>query len=152
MDYIKFRALRLTTIPQTDFESMAAETHSTGRLPEYVSGQLEMCKRIGFTPEKIALEERSVAQLAYANYLQINASRNDWLKPHVMMIACAYVGKLKSSGRYGVDFSTQGWSRIAKELYDKEFILANIDTTDPVGNPERLSADSRKLSGRWVHL
>ena len=108
MDYIKFKALRLTTIPQGDFESMAAEAHSIGRLPEYVGSQLEMCKRIGIKPEQIALEERSVAELAYANYLQTNASRDDWFNAHVIMIACAYVGKLKSSGRHNVDSFIQG--------------------------------------------
>ena len=51
---------------------------------------------IGVTPEQIALDERSVAELAYATYLQTNASRDDWFNAHVIMIARAYVGKLKS--------------------------------------------------------
>ena len=63
-----------------------------------------MCKRIGLTPEQISLEDRFVAELAYANYLQINASRDDWFNAHAIMIACTYVAKIKSPGRYDVNF------------------------------------------------
>ena len=91
MDYIKFRALRLTTIPQGDFDTLATEAQSIGRLPDYVGQWVDLCKRIGITPDRISSEERSVAELAYANYLQINATRDDWFNAHVIMIACAFV-------------------------------------------------------------
>ena len=103
MDYIKFKALRLTTIPQGDFDAMKVEAESIGKLPKYVGDWMELCKRIGLTPEQIAAEERSVAELAYANYLQINASRDDWFKAHVIMVACAYVSELKSIDGYKFD-------------------------------------------------
>lgn len=36
--------------------------------------------------------DRSVAELAYSNYLQVNATRNDWFELHVFTAACIYVG------------------------------------------------------------
>ncbi|MCJ1452014.1 hypothetical protein MMC28_002354 [Mycoblastus sanguinarius] len=140
VDYVKFKALRLTTIPQSEFDILVAEAESVGRMPAYMSSWMDMCKRIGLTPDRIQSTERSVAELAYANYLQINASRDNWFSLHVIMIACAY-----------------GWSKIAKKLYDegstdknsefyKEWILVNIDTSDSVNNADFFSSDARKLS------
>ncbi|KAL9102189.1 MAG: hypothetical protein Q9163_002637 [Psora crenata] len=140
VDYFKFKALRLTTIPQADFDTLTAEAQSIGRLPDYVAEWMESCKQIGVTPEQIQSQERSVAELAYANYLQINASRDDWFNSHVIMIACAY-----------------GWSKLSKKLYDdnstdktslfyKDWILTNIDTSDPETNPDFLSQDAIKIA------
>ena len=116
-----------------------------------------MCKRIGLTPDRIQSTERSVAELAYANYLQINASRDNWFSLHVIMIACAYVREHQSQGKHASDSFAQGWSKIAKKLYDegstdknsefyKEWILVNIDTSDSVNNADFFSSDARKLS------
>ena len=82
------------------FDTMKLEAEAIGRIPKYVGDWMELCKRIGLTPQQIAAEERSVAELAYAKYLQINASRDDWFNAHVIMVimvACAYVNELKST-------------------------------------------------------
>ena len=103
MDYIKFKALRLTTIPQGDFKTLAAEAKSIGSSPSYVADWLANCKEMNISDDRIESEERSVAELAYANWLQINASRGDWFNAHVIMIGCAYVSGVRFEDRY--DFS-----------------------------------------------
>ena len=76
---------------------MAVEVESISKVPGYVTGWLHSCmQKIRISPERIAQEERSVAELAYANYLQVEASREDWFNGHVIMIARVYVSELRS--------------------------------------------------------
>jgi thiaminase len=91
VDYFKFKALRLTQIPQDDYQILKEEAASIGRLPDYVAEWMGMCDKLGITEEQIHGTERSIAELAYANYLQIEATRDDWFDSHVVMVACAYV-------------------------------------------------------------
>ena len=76
---------------------MAVEVESISKVPGYITDWLDSCMcQIGISAERIAQEERSVAELAYANYLQVEASREDWFNGHVIMIACVYVSELRS--------------------------------------------------------
>ena len=95
VDYVKFKALRLTTIPQNDIDTLGIEAKSVASSFGYVLDWLKVCKEsLGIKQDRIDDEERSVAELAYANYLQNNAGIDDWFNLHVIMIACTYVSRL----------------------------------------------------------
>ena len=116
LDYIKFKALRLVSIPQTDLTALREEARSIGNQFEnnvdwwmnanIVPLATELFKDLANLQEKERIEkvrtdvlatDRSVAELAYANFLQNNASHDDWFNMHVIMIACTYV-RIKSLG------------------------------------------------------
>ncbi|KAI9723054.1 MAG: hypothetical protein M1812_001503 [Candelaria pacifica] len=92
VDYVKFKALRLTTIPPGDFETLSSEAQGVGKSTGYVTDWMTTCvTQLGVNPQRFTTEERSVAELAYANYLQNNAKADDWFNLHVIMVACTYV-------------------------------------------------------------
>ena len=88
---MKFRGLRLNTFPLIDADGLIAEAASTGRSGLWVEEQAKICVELGFPPEKLDTTEKSIAELAYGNYLQSNAGREDWFNAHIMTIPCIYV-------------------------------------------------------------
>ena len=113
VDFIKFKALRLVSIPQTDMEALRAEVGSIGNqfqnyVDKWFNGTIVPLKKqvqpelanllgeqlVAKVQEEIQGTDRSVAELAYANFLQNNANHDDWFNTHVIMIACTYVSDL----------------------------------------------------------
>lgn len=88
---MKFRGLRLNTFPLIDADGLVDEAQSTGRSGDYVLDQAQICSDLGFPVEKLDTTEKSIAELAYGNYLQSNTGREDWFNGHVMTIPCIYV-------------------------------------------------------------
>lgn len=88
---MKFRGLRLNTFPLIDAEGLIEEARSTGNSGAWVRDQAEICVELGFPAEKLDTTEKSIAELAYGNYLQSNAGREDWFNAHIMTIPCIYV-------------------------------------------------------------
>lgn len=92
IDYIKFKAFRLTTIPVSDVPTLTSEAQSVASSTGDVSSWKDTCiKTLQIPADRLEKTDRSVAELAYANYLQNNASISDWFNLHVIMIACVYV-------------------------------------------------------------
>lgn len=97
MDYVKFRALRLTTIPTGDFDTLNTEAQGVSKSIGYANWMktcVTQSSQLGVNPERLTTEERSVAELVYANYLQNNAKADDWFNIHIIMIACTYVSSI----------------------------------------------------------
>ena len=102
IDFVKFKALRLVSIPQYDLGSLRAEAASVGRQfnenVDYTFQSLvkplmdQSITRPPRSPEvtmgDVLRIDRSVAGLAYANNSQNNAGHNDWFTLHVILIAC----------------------------------------------------------------
>ncbi|KAI0772500.1 hypothetical protein BD413DRAFT_44811 [Trametes elegans] len=102
IDYVKFKALRLATVPSTDLSTLESETPSVGRSYEWVVDWLQTCTEdLGIDPDVIATTERAIAELAYSNFLQNNTRTEDWFDLHVIVIPCVF-----------------GWSKLALELYN----------------------------------
>ncbi|KAI0772498.1 hypothetical protein BD413DRAFT_492564 [Trametes elegans] len=112
IDYVKFKALRLVSVPNpvpnipaSDKDPRPAldtETSSVGRSYGYAVEWLKKCRDgLGIPVATVAQTERSVAELAYGNFLQSNALTDDWFNAHIIVIACVY-----------------GWSKLALELYN----------------------------------
>ncbi|KAI0776846.1 heme oxygenase-like protein [Trametes elegans] len=112
IDYVKFKALRLVSVPNpvpnipaSDKDPRPAldtETSSVGRSYGYAVDWLKKCRDgLGIPVATVAQTERSIAELAYGNFLQSNALTDDWFNAHIIVIACVY-----------------GWSKLALELYN----------------------------------
>lgn len=91
IDYVKFKALRLVSIPTSDLDALKSEVQSVGNSYGYAKEWHDTCVSTLGIPESRFTDERSVAELAYANFLQNNARLEDWFNLHVIMIACDYV-------------------------------------------------------------
>ncbi|KAI9687034.1 MAG: hypothetical protein M1822_002444 [Bathelium mastoideum] len=141
IDYVKFKALRLASIPQTDLDDLEKEAKSLGTQfsgsidPSLESTIKPLMEDLGIgvksIPDKKIRSEvlktnRSVAELAYANFLQNNANHTDWFNLHVIMIACSY-----------------GWSKLAVKLYDMPSTLKKGRFFDMWIQPNVLVKDNK---------
>ena len=99
IDWVKFRALRLTTIRQSDLDTLESEVASVGRSYGYAEDWYKTCiETLNIDPSRFE-DDRSIAELAYANFLQNNTRTEDWFNLHVIMIACYWVstGEMSST-------------------------------------------------------
>jgi thiaminase len=153
IDYVKFKALRLTTIPVSDFNTLSEEATSTGKSWTYAAEWADTCvNMLGISPSRLQQTDRSVAELAYANYLQNNSLINDWFKLHVIMIACVY-----------------GWGELANQLnadpktnknniFYKTWIEPNLDSSSAIKLAKFLDvnrdlwASQRDMASTWGSL
>ncbi|KAI0653726.1 hypothetical protein C8Q70DRAFT_1059043 [Cubamyces menziesii] len=152
VDYVKFKALRLATVLQYDLNALKTELQSVSHTYGDAEGWKKTCiDDLGIDSAVFNTAERSVAELAYANFLQNNCRMEDWFNLHVIVIACIY-----------------GWSVLSLKLYNdpktdkttqfyKTFIEGNLDLSDPE-NPQ-LARSARTLSAfltansqRWTSI
>ncbi|KAK7454097.1 hypothetical protein VKT23_011608 [Stygiomarasmius scandens] len=127
LDSVRFKALRFATLPYDDFDldkldqEIKSVTNSTGYARDWF---ITCVEQLGVSEEDFRVE-RSIAELAYSQYLQNNAQGDDWYNLHVVLIGCYW-----------------GWCKLALDLYQqpttkkdtafyKTWILPNVDTTDP---------------------
>ncbi|KIK51946.1 hypothetical protein GYMLUDRAFT_265653 [Collybiopsis luxurians FD-317 M1] len=140
VDWVQFRALRAVTVPRGDFnlDDFNTELESVANATGYPGDWLKTClEEIGLSKKDFEVE-RTIAELAYSQYLQNNAHSSTWYNLHVILIGCYWA-----------------WSKLAVELYKdkntqtdtifyKTWILPNVDCTDPK-NPT-LTSSAKKLS------
>jgi thiaminase len=93
MDYVRFKALRLNTVLENDWENLQAEAKSISDSVKWVNDwRTTLINKLGVPAPHIDNAERSIGELAYANVLQRHASIDDWFDLHVIMIPCVFVG------------------------------------------------------------
>lgn len=79
------------TIPQDDLDALKAESESVSKDYGYTETWHTTCiKDLGIDESRFK-EDRSVAELAYANFLQNNSRVDDWFNLDVILIVCLYV-------------------------------------------------------------
>lgn len=76
--------------------TLQSEAQSVANAALYIDDWKQTCtdplpKGLNIQPIALVDAERSVPELAYANFLHNNSSTSDWLALHVMMIPCVYV-------------------------------------------------------------
>ncbi|KAH7869743.1 uncharacterized protein C8R40DRAFT_1259009 [Lentinula edodes] len=144
LDSVKFKALRLATLPYDDFdvEKLQDEANSVARYPGYAEDWFKTCVgELGLSMDDFRVE-RSIAEIAYSQYLMHNAQGDDWCNLHVILIACYW-----------------GWCKLALELYKKDstdkttifyknWILPSVDITN--GEPE--IAQSAKTLSKFLDM
>jgi len=93
MAHVKFKALRLNSIPEDDVEEIKRETESIPSDVEFATDWLERTCRneLGITDEQIKNRPRSAAELGYESYLHSNTHKITWFGLHVIMVPCYYV-------------------------------------------------------------
>ena len=99
IDWFKFRALRLATLPHNDFDldGLSSELDSVHRsLNSHVKGWYITCLKpeseggLGLSPEDFEVE-RCIGELAYSQYLLNNSRSDNWYNLHIIMIGCYWV-------------------------------------------------------------
>ena len=99
VDYVRFKALRLTTVLDSDWADLSAEAKSLANDVSYaIEWRKQLVSDLKVQPQAIDNAERSVAELAYANVLQRHASVDDWFDLHVILIPCLWVGYTLPNG------------------------------------------------------
>ncbi|KAJ4487544.1 heme oxygenase-like protein [Lentinula aciculospora] len=144
LDSVKFMALRLAKVPFDDFdvEKLQDEADSVAKYPGYANDWFKTCVgELGLSADDFRVE-RTIAEIAYSQYLMHNAQADDWYNLHVILIGCYW-----------------GWCKLAVELYKsdntdkntifyKNWILPNIDLTS--GKPE--IAQSAKTLSKFLDM
>ncbi|KAI4193457.1 MAG: hypothetical protein LQ350_008310, partial [Teloschistes chrysophthalmus] len=136
VDYVKYKAHRLITIPTGELSALRNEADSVSRDAKYtITANEPYVKDLHGRAEDLAKGNRSIAELAYGNVFQNAASYENWYNLHVISIPCIY-----------------GWTRLTQQLMNNPstrnaFLNANeavwkngIDT----GTPGRV--------GEWTSL
>ncbi|EIN03265.1 heme oxygenase-like protein [Punctularia strigosozonata HHB-11173 SS5] len=140
VDWVGFRALRFATLPHDDFnlDALDNELASVSRTTSYVKDWFQTCiNNLGVTESQFKVE-RSIAEIAYAQFLQNNARSDDWYNLHVILIGCYWA-----------------WCKLALKLYNdpttdktttfyKYWIQANLDLTNP--NQPDFTSSAKALS------
>ncbi|KAJ3867053.1 hypothetical protein EV359DRAFT_61786 [Lentinula novae-zelandiae] len=118
------------------------EANSVARYPGYAEDWFKTCVGdLGLSMDDFRVE-RSIAEIAYSQYLMHNAQGDDWYNLHVILIACYW-----------------GWCKLALELYKKDstdkttifyknWILPSVDITN--GEPE--IAQSAKTLSKFLDM
>ncbi|KAL0564920.1 hypothetical protein V5O48_017116 [Marasmius crinis-equi] len=127
VDWVRFRALRLATMPcdAYDLNQLNEELKSVGKSTNYARDWFVTCvEKLGVSEDDFQVE-RTVAEVAYSQYLQNNAHGDTWYNLHIILIGCYWA-----------------WCKLALELFNdpctvkdtvfyNTWILPNVDTTDP---------------------
>jgi len=131
LDWVTFRALRFVTVPHDDLnlDALDKELASVAGTTTWVKDWFKTCvEDLGISEDQFKVE-RTVAEIAYAQFLQNNARSDDWYNLHIILIGCYWA-----------------WCNLALKLYKdpktdqttdfyKYWIKANLDLTDPQ-NPD----------------
>lgn len=92
IDYIRFKALRLNTVLDDDWENLQKEANSLAESVKWVNNWRDtLITKLKLPAAWIDQAERSIGEMAYANTLQRHASIDDWFDLHVVMIPCVWV-------------------------------------------------------------
>lgn len=96
-DWVQFKALRIASIPQDDYDVDHYDTLLEEVMRLQDSADL-VDQTLEFDTQKLEIKSSElnnaipgVAELAYGNFLQNHSARIDWFDLHVIMIACTYV-------------------------------------------------------------
>lgn len=91
VDYIRFKALRLNTVLEDDWENLQKEANSLADSVKWVNNWRDtLITKLKLPAAQIDQAERSIGEMAYANVLQRRASIDDWFDLHVIMIPCVW--------------------------------------------------------------
>ncbi|KAL9086346.1 MAG: hypothetical protein Q9165_007132 [Trypethelium subeluteriae] len=90
-DYVKYKALRLNTLPVGNLTALEAEVSSVlSDAESAISAGQSYVKDLHGNTSDLAEGNRNIEELAYGNWLQNSASSEDWFNLHVMIIPCIY--------------------------------------------------------------
>ncbi|KAF4627523.1 hypothetical protein G7Y89_g10631 [Cudoniella acicularis] len=90
-DYVKFKALRLNTLPVGDLRTVQSEAASIyDDANSAISFAESYVTELQGKATDLAEGNREVPELAYSNLLQSSATKEDWFNLHVIEIPCVY--------------------------------------------------------------
>ncbi|KAF4449284.1 heme oxygenase-like protein [Fusarium austroafricanum] len=150
--HVKFKALRLNSIPDHDVTRMKKAAKSISTSAEAAEYWLNICtEKLGITESKIKDTPRSAAELGYESYLHSNTTKVTWFGLHIIMVPCYY-----------------GWRRLAQELSEDpetkkntkfyETFIEKNNTEDSIISLNETLNDgysqwkSKELEDRWLEL
>ncbi|KAK0642523.1 hypothetical protein DIS24_g8932 [Lasiodiplodia hormozganensis] len=134
LDFVKYRALRLAAVPDisnTELESyLASETKSMADFAAYASKFRNdtLVKELKINSTEIENGTRTVAELAYSNWLQKNED-SGWFTLYVKSIPCVY-----------------GWQKLAQKLHDDGNTNKSTKFYKTWIEPNMNSSSGKKLS------
>ena len=91
VDIVRFKALRFAKADFISLDDMLNESQKIARAVEFAKNWKKTCIEELGIPHDIETTERSVAEMAYAGFLQNETTLEDWLSLYVILIPCYYV-------------------------------------------------------------
>lgn len=157
-DYVKYKAHRLTTLPEGNIETLVNESKHLVNDAKYAKqSRDDYVNILGGNETDLNETNRNIEVLAYGNFLQSQVSEQDWFNMHVISIPCIY-GWIQIAQKLKADSSTKN-----DTVFYKNWIEANADDSyaDDLSTfldnnvdewKSQVNTGTDEMMGRWNYL